>query len=121
MNSSDATVAGTRAPAAGEVAIADLVIAKLAGYAAQTTYGVVGMRRSPLNGLARLWRGPYSEGVDVDVHDGEATIVLHVVMERGINLAQVTANLQEQVRYQVEKLSGVKVRAVDVHVEDVRE
>ena len=86
----------------GGVTIADVVIGKLAGRAARTTYGVVAMHSSPVRKVAGLFRNPLTEGVDVEMKDGSAHIVLHVVMERGVNLAQVTATLQEQVRYEVE-------------------
>ena len=43
------------------------------------------------------------------MRDGGVHIVLHVVMERGVNIAQVTAKLQEQVRYEVERRGGVPV------------
>ena len=48
-------------------------------------------------------------------------IGLHVVMERGVNIAQVTANLQEQVRYQVERVGGVPVGEISVRVEDLQD
>jgi len=48
-------------------------------------------------------------------------IELHVAMERGVNLAQVTANLQEQVRYQVEGVAGVPVEEINVRVEDLED
>jgi uncharacterized alkaline shock family protein YloU len=105
----------------GDIVVADLVVAKLAGRAAQLTYGVVGMRESPLAGIARLFKGPFTKGVDVDLHEGRADVTLHVVMERGINLAQVTENLREQVRFEVESQSGVTVGQINVRVEDVRE
>ena len=42
-------------------------------------------------------------------------------MERGVNLAQVTANLQEQVRYQVGEVGGVPVGEISVRVEDLQD
>jgi len=106
---------------AGGVTIADVVIGKLAGRAARTTYGVVAMHSSPVRKVAGLFRSTLTEGVDVEMREGAAHIVLHVVMERGVNLAQVTATLQEQVRYEVEHSSGVAVADVVVRVEDLRE
>jgi len=97
------------------------VIAKLAGHAAQATYGVVGMRRSPFRKITDMLRGALVEGIEVESEGAAAHITLHVVMERGTNLAQITANLQEQVRYQVEQLGGVPVSAIIVRVEDLRE
>jgi len=104
----------------GEVTISDLVIAKLAGYAARRTYGVVGMHGSFIAGLTRLFRHQVAEGVEVDVHEGSASIALHVVMERGIKLAEVTSTLEQQVRFEVERLTGIHVAEVTVRVEDVR-
>jgi uncharacterized alkaline shock family protein YloU len=107
---------------AGEITIADVVIAKLAGRAALTTYGVVGMRSStPVRRVADLFRGPLTEGVEVETEDGGVRVGLHVVMERGVNLSQVTATLQEQVRYEIERYTGLKVGDITVHVEDLRE
>ena len=39
----------------------------------------------------------------------------------GVNIAQVTANLQEQVRYQVEGVGGVPVGDINVRVEDLQD
>ena len=113
--------ASSAPPDSGGIIIADLVVGKLAGRAARTTYGVVAMHSSPVRKVAGFFRNPLTEGVDVDMREGAAHIVLHVVMERGVNLSQVTATLQEQVRYEVEHRSGVPVADVVVRVEDLRE
>jgi len=108
-------------PSDGGVTIAELPLAKLAGRAARTTYGVVDMRSSPVRRVAGLFHTSLTEGVDVDVRDGVVFVTLHVVMERGVNLAQVTATLQEQVRYEIEHASGLPVGDIVVRVEDLRE
>jgi uncharacterized alkaline shock family protein YloU len=105
----------------GGVTVARDVIAKLAGKAARATYGVVAMQEPPIKKLARFFRGSLSEGVELEVGEGRVDIGLHVVMERGVNIAQVTANLQEQVRYQVERVGGVPVGEISVRVEDLQD
>ena len=105
----------------GGVTIAHAVIAKLAGKAARATYGVVAMQEPPIKKLGRFFRGSLSEGVELEVGDGVVDIGLHVVMERGVNIAQVTANLREQVRYQVERVGGVPVGEINVRVEDLQD
>jgi uncharacterized alkaline shock family protein YloU len=117
----DLTLSFTTPAPAGTITVAHQVITKLAGRAARATYGVVGMQESPVRKLARFFRGTLSEGVEVDVGDGRANIGLHVVMERGLNLTQVTANLQEQVRYEVEQVGGVPVGDINVRVEDLQD
>lgn len=121
MASPDLTLQFTTPAPAGSITVAHQVIAKLAGRAARATYGVVGMQESPVRRLARFFRGHLSEGVEVLVDDGHADIGLHVVMERGLNLTQVTANLQEQVRYEVEQVGGVPVGEINVRVEDLHD
>ena len=103
----------------GEVTVADSVIAKLAGRTALATYGVVDLRRSRLAPLLRLFRDELMNGVEVDAHESYADIVLHVVIERGLNLAEVTRTLEDQVRFEVERVAGVRVGEVRVRVDHV--
>jgi uncharacterized alkaline shock family protein YloU len=105
----------------GGITVHHEVIAKLAGKAARSTYGVVAMQEPPIRRLGRFFRGSLSEGVEVAVEGGVANIGLHVIMERGLNLAQVTANLQEQVRYHVAGVGGVPVGEISVRVEDLKD
>ena len=79
------------------------------------------MAGRPIRGGGGFFRGSRTEGVEVDIADGAANIGLHVVMERGVNLAQVTANLLEQVRYQVAEIGGVPVGQISVRVEDLQD
>jgi len=105
----------------GGVAFSDSALAKLAAHAARTTYGVVDLHSAPMRRVADLFRGVLTEGVEVD-RDGDAVHVhLHVVMERGVNVAQVTAILRDQVAYEIERATGLGVSEVDVRVEDLRE
>jgi uncharacterized alkaline shock family protein YloU len=109
------------AAASGELVVAPLVVTKLAGTEARATYGVVAMPVSPMKRLARLRKASVTDGVAVEVVDDALQINLHVIMERGVNLAQVTANLQEQVRYRVEKVAGIPVADIAVRVEDLQD
>ena len=121
MSSSDLRIPFTAPGLDGGITVAHQVIAKLAGKAARATYGVVAMQEPPVRKLARFFRGSLTEGVEVDISDGAVNIGLHVVMERGVNLAQVTANLQEQVRYQVAEVGGVPLGEINVRVEDLQD
>lgn len=121
MSSSDLKIPFATPGLSGGVTVTHQVIAKLAGRAARATYGVVAMQERPIRKLAHLFRGSVTEGVEIAIEDGKANIGLHVVMERGLNLAQVTANLQEQVRYQVGEVGGVPLGEVSVRVEDLQD
>ena len=121
MPQTDLRIVFTGDDLSGGVTVAHGVIAKLAGKAARATYGVVAMQERPIQKLARFVRGSFSEGVELEIGEGSVDIGLHVVMERGVNIAQVTANLQEQVRYQVEQVGGVPVGDINVRVEDLQD
>jgi|GEM_PF-470086 len=121
MSQADLRIPFTGGALGGGVTVAHQVITKLAGTAARATYGVVGMQETPIKRLGRFFRGALSEGVELAVGDGVVDIGLHVVMERGVNIAQVTANLQEQVRYQVERVGGIPVGDINVRVEDLQD
>lgn len=77
------------------------------------------MRSTPMRRMADMLRG--TEGVEAVIRDGSVHVRLHVIMERGVNVAQVTAILRTQVSYEIERGTGLPVDDVVVSVEDLRE
>ncbi|MDY6323721.1 MAG: Asp23/Gls24 family envelope stress response protein [Catonella sp.] len=107
----------------GEVAISQDVIANYAGSAACECFGIVGMAIvSVKDGISTLLgRENLSKGVEVSVNaNNEIKIKLHVIIAYGVNISTVCDNLEENVRYKVEKSTGMKVRKITVYVEGVR-
>ena len=106
----------------GRITISPGVIAQIVAQTAARCYGVVAMGG---NARARVGRFlPRSRGVQgISVAgDGDGVVLeLHVVVEYGLNLAEVAATIRSQVRYEVERLTGLKVASVDVHIQDVRQ
>jgi uncharacterized alkaline shock family protein YloU len=107
----DLTVASAR----GSITIARDVVAALVGETAARCYGVVGL--GPKSKVGRLLR---RDGITVGGDAAGMRIGLHVVVEYGLNLAEVAATVRSQVTYDVERLTGLPVDAVEVVVEDVR-
>lgn len=106
----------------GKVRIAEEVVALTAGMAAAECYGLVGMApRTVQEGISGLLRREdAARGVSVRIEEDEAYIDLHVVVQYGVNIAQVCRNVMEQVKYAVETVCGLKVKRVNVHVRGVR-
>jgi uncharacterized alkaline shock family protein YloU len=109
----------------GRVTIAPEAIAQIVGRTAAECYGVVGMSlRAPGPPRERVTRllpkGKALRGIVVRNLDGEVGLELYVVVAYGLNLAEVAATVRSQVAYEVERLTGLPVRAVEVHVDDVR-
>lgn len=108
------------APIPGEITIATEAIAQLAGMTAAECYGVVGTA-SRGGRLGRLLsRDRPERGVEV-VRTTEGLIIgLRVVVEHGLNLAEVASTVRSHVTYEVGRLTGMSVVAVDVNIVDVR-
>jgi uncharacterized alkaline shock family protein YloU len=109
-----------RENAHGRVTMTTGAIAAVAGRAVEESFGVVDQatgRRGPLRLLARSKGDP---GVRIREADGGLALELHVVVDHGVNLAEVTAMVQSRVAYEVERHTGLDVKAVDVHVDSAR-
>jgi uncharacterized alkaline shock family protein YloU len=102
----------------GRISVSAEAVAQIVGHVAAESYGVVGMagRRFPrLPGRDRL-----TDGIEVRGRDGAVDVDLHIVIEYGLNLAEVAAGLRSRVAYEVERQTGLRVSSVEVRVEDVR-
>jgi uncharacterized alkaline shock family protein YloU len=109
----------TQVAARGTISIAPYVIAQIVGHTAAECYGVVGMAGK--GRVARLLtREKLTQGIEVDGAADGLVIDLHVIVEYGLNLAEVAATVRSRVAYEVERLTGLTVAAVEVHIEDVR-
>ena len=98
----------------GRITIASDAIAHIVGETARECYGVVAM-----SGRKWLPDRP-TRGIEIG-RDGEGvTIDLHVVVEYGLNLAEVASTVRNRVSYEVNRLTGLPIRAVEVHIDDVR-
>jgi uncharacterized alkaline shock family protein YloU len=104
----------------GEITITTDAIAQLAGLTAAECYGVVGAQ--PKGGrLGRLVsRDKPERGVEVVRTPDGLVITLRVVVEHGLNLAEVASTVRSHVGYEVSRLTGIPTVSVDVLIADVR-
>ena len=101
----------------GYIEITTEVLAGIAGYAASLCFGVKGMTiRSMTDGLAHL----LGRVKVTEAPDGGVNIDLHIAVDHGVNIATVCRSIISEVRYHVERLTGVDVKNVDVYVESIR-
>jgi uncharacterized alkaline shock family protein YloU len=107
----------------GTITISPEAVAQIVGRVAAECYGVVGMA---VRGPARervtqlLPKGRPGRGIIVRNADGAVALDLHVVVAYGLNLAEVAATVRSRVTYEVERLTGLKVASVGVHIQDVK-
>ncbi len=107
----------------GKITIADDLIASIAGYAAVENYGIVGMNsKKASDSFVELFgKDNMRRGVKVTIVSPEVIdIDLYVTLEYGVSLPAVAQNAKSNVKYRVEEMTGIAVRAVNVHVENIR-
>src|SRR6266851_4587936 len=105
----------------GRIEVFPSAVAAIAGHAALSCYGVTGMAARGLrDGVAELLR---RENVDrgVDVVEGGLAIDLFVIVQYGMRISEVAHNLQETVKFEVERAVNVPVVEVNVNVQGVKE
>ena len=107
---------------AGNLHVANDVLADMVGNAALECYGVVGMAApSAADGIAkilpasRLRRGVTVTATEVGVH-----VELYVVIEYGTNINTVSQNLVDQVTFALSEYARVPLDGVEVHVQGVK-
>ncbi len=106
----------------GSIDISVDVFTSISGWVATNCFGVKGMvARSVSDGFVYLLkRESVAKGVKVTFHDdGELCVSLHIAVEHGVNIPAVCDSIRAEVRYHVEKLTGVAVSEVDVWVDSM--
>jgi uncharacterized alkaline shock family protein YloU len=107
----------------GRVEVFPSAVAAIAGHAALGCYGIAGMAARGLrDGVAELLhRGNVSHGVEVIEVEGGLGIEVYVIVQYGIRISEVAHNLQETVKFAVERSVNVAVVEINVNVQGVRE
>ena len=106
----------------GTIIIDDHVLASIAGVSAMECYGLVGMAtKSKAGGLVELLKREQSnKGVKITTEEDKIIIDLYVIVEFGTRISVVANNIIEKVKYNIEHLTGMNVKKVNIHVQGVR-
>jgi uncharacterized alkaline shock family protein YloU len=99
----------------GRLTISRDAVAEIVAETALACYGVVGLTAG-----SRVGRILRREGVSVEGDARALRVELRVVVEHGLSLAEVAATVRSQVAYDVERLTGLHVAAVEVVIQRVR-
>lgn len=102
----------------GRIAIAPDAIAQIVGAAAAESYGVVAL--AGRGRLSRLLPWGIKKGVDVDLRAEGLAVELRVVIEHGLKLAEVAGTVRSRVEYELERMVGLPIASLEVHIEGVR-
>ncbi|MGH3109673.1 MAG: Asp23/Gls24 family envelope stress response protein [Gaiellaceae bacterium] len=102
----------------GRIAVSNAAIVQIVGHAAAESYGVVAL--AGRSRWSRLVPWGLRKGVDVERHEGGLAIELRIVVQHGLKLAEVATAVRSRVQYEVDRMVGIPIAALDVHIEGVR-
>ncbi len=107
--------------ATGEIRVLPKAIAHVARDAALQSYGVVGFADRNLWYRIRNWFTQEDiSGVRVRVKDGQIIVDLYIIVQYGTRISEVAQGVMNRVKYAVEKVVGVPVAEINVHVRGLR-
>ena len=120
---SKTTTALVQARQWGRIEVFPAAVGAIAAHAALGCYGIAGMAARGLrDGVAELLhRGNVARGVEVIEVEGGLGIEVFVIVQYGIRISEVARNLQQTVKFEVERSVNVPVVQVNVNVQGVRE
>lgn len=111
-------------PIAGTLSVSNEVIADIAGYAAMSCYGVVGMAEQMQGAESvRLLPGQrLRKGVLVTTTDPGLTVDLHVVLEAGVNMRSVSDNLSSSVAFTLSEIAQIDPASlkIAIHIDGMK-
>lgn len=101
----------------GTVNISEEVVSAIAALAVSEVEGVYGLSSSFTADLAQmLGKKNMSKGVKLSIEDNVVTVECFVVINYGVEIPAVAANIQDSVINAVESMTGLKVAAVNVDI-----
>ena len=107
----------------GTVTVTDDFIASVAGFTATECYGVVGMSSKKVMDSVNdiLKKENVKKGVKVYTEQTNTVkIDLFIVVEYGTSISAIASSIIQTVKYNVEKITGLNVLAVNVIVSGIR-
>ncbi len=106
----------------GKIVVSDEAVALVIKKVAIECYGVAELvsRRLSDSVLMLFNKEPVSKGIKLVTLDNRIFIDIYCLIADGVNVEAVVASLKSSVIYHVEHFTGMRVKAVDVHVVGMR-
>lgn len=105
----------------GNIYMSNRALATIASESALESYGVVGITgKNVMTGIAKVLVKDPTLGVNVTYENESLVIDIYVIIEYGTRVQSVANSVSENIKYQVEKATGLTVTQVNVHVRGLR-
>jgi uncharacterized alkaline shock family protein YloU len=104
----------------GKVNVSNEAIATIAGTAALQVKGIAGMSAGIIDGIAKLITGKeLTKGIKVELKENQVKINVYTIVEYGVSIPDVAWQVQENIKRQVESMTGLDVTEVNVYVQGI--
>lgn len=107
----------------GQITLDNDVIATVIGAAVTDNYGVVGMVSKNFirdNIIEILRMDNFSKGVVLTQEGNQVSVDVYILVSYGTKISVICKNIQQTVKYNVERLLGFTLDYVNVHVQGVK-
>jgi uncharacterized alkaline shock family protein YloU len=102
----------------GKTTVSPEVLTTIASLAALEVPGV--SRLAPVSGgVNRLFRRGTSDGVRIEAKDNTVYTDLFLILKDGVNIREVSRNVQANVARSIQEMVGMEIGEVNVHIEDI--
>ena len=102
----------------GKTTVSPEVLTTIASLAALEVPGV--SRLAPVSGgVNRLFRRGTSDGVRIEAKDNTVYTDLFLILKEGVNIREVSRNVQANVARSIQEMVGMEVGEINVHIEDI--
>lgn len=105
-------------PNPGKTTIAPDVLVTIARMSALSVPGVSKMAQVT-GGVNRLFKRGTNDGVRIEVEDNTIVASLYLILNKDVNIREVSRNVQQQVARALQEMVGMDVGDVEIHIEDI--
>jgi uncharacterized alkaline shock family protein YloU len=102
----------------GKTTIAPDVLTTIARMTTLTIDGVSRLADDTPN-VNRIFRRNTSSGVEIELQDDAVFANLYVILKNGVNIREVSRNIQHHVSRAIAEMVGMQVGRVNVHIVDI--
>lgn len=107
----------------GQITLSNDVIATVIGAAVTDNYGVIGMVSKNFirdNIIEILRKDNFAKGVVLTQDGNQVSVDVFILVSYGTKISVICKNIQENVKYNVERMLGFTLDYVNVHVQGVK-
>lgn len=96
-------------------------IASVAGEAASSCYGVLGIAKKNSAFYEVLKKENFAKGIFVSKTRGGYVVDIYLYCAFGIKVSEIASEAQKKIKYELEKTFGLKFPKINVFIEDLKE